>query len=181
MQRKTRLEVWTEYVIRTLRQFSSLLSTQGSNINKVIGTNGTKLIWTNAGSSLPDQSGNIGKYLTTNGDTASWVNIRIDSVQPMSIDFTNPYTIIFDEGTIVDLFLNANNINLGLQSSQLGTFIVKIKNSASVSRTITWDGNIKWPANNPPVITPIANKTDVLTFVYDGSNWFGSYVLNYNA
>lgn len=81
MQRKTQEEVWKEYVLRTLRQFRRILTTQGSHIGEVISTDGTNLIWTtvSSGSSLPDQTGNNGKYLTTNGSTASWATVTIPS------------------------------------------------------------------------------------------------------
>lgn len=175
MQRKTRLEVWTEYVIRTLRQFSSLLSTQGSNINKVIGTNGTKLIWTNAGSSLPDQSDNVGKVLITDGTTASWSN-PVRGINTTVNDAT--VTLNLTNSEIFNLTLNVST-SIAFTSSRLGTFVFRITQDGTGGKNVTWPANVKWSGGIAPVLTTTANKTDIITLIYDGNNFYGAYILNF--
>jgi hypothetical protein len=45
------------------------------------------------------------------------------------------------------------------------------------SNTATFTG-VKWPGGTAPTITTGANKIDVLTFVSDGTNWYGVAVQN---
>ena len=216
MQRKTQEEVWKEYVLRTLRQFRKILTTQGSHIGEVISTDGTNLIWTtvSGGSSLPNQSGNNGKYLTTNGSTASWANITIPSGIVTTSDVgtvtntmlaVNAITIngisralgstfnttLSTDVTInlatfaIDLTRDIFNITLNinttitLSSSRVGVFVFKITQGTGGSKVITWPASVKWPGNIPPVLSTTAGKIDIITLVFDGSNYYGTYALNY--
>jgi hypothetical protein len=43
----------------------------------------------------------------------------------------------------------------------------------SGSYTATWPGTVKWPASTAPTLTTTVGKTDILTFFYDGSNYWG--------
>lgn len=63
-------------------------------------------------------------------------------------------------------------------SNQLSgqTIVVRLTNTAS-NYTVTWP-TVKWPGGSAPVMTTGA-KSDVYTFVYDGSNTYGSAVQNF--
>jgi hypothetical protein len=354
MQRKTQEEVWKEYVLRTLRQFRKILTTQGSHIGEVISTDGTNLIWTtvSGGSSLPDQTGNNGKYLTTNGSTASWATVTIPSgivttsdvgtvtntmlagsiqgskllantitsdrlrqsvstsvigtpgsttanVQDIqatadnqvlrrssgvlsfgqvatggienyaitnskfrqssgysvigrpqnnsgevidiqastaghvlrrtadsltfgtidsssivassisndrlanssitingtsvalggsitvsgsrtqTINSSTSLTVNFNSGNFVQINLISNITSLTLSNAVAGIYIFKLTQDSTGNRTVTWPTSIKWPGNVPPVLSTAAGKIDIITLVFDGSNYYGTYALNY--
>jgi hypothetical protein len=44
------------------------------------------------------------------------------------------------------------------------------------SRTATWPAAVKWSAATAPALTTGANKTDIVTFYYDGTNYFGAWL-----
>jgi hypothetical protein len=44
--------------------------------------------------------------------------------------------------------------------------------------TATFTG-VKWNSAGAPTITATAGKMDILTFVSDGTNWYGSYSQGY--
>lgn len=55
--------------------------------------------------------------------------------------------------------------------------VVRITNTAS-NYTVTWPGSVLWSAGVTPTQTTGA-KSDVYTFVYDGTTTFGSVVQNF--
>lgn len=208
MQRRTQDEAWKEYVVRTLREFRSVLSTQGSNIGKVLSTNGSNLIWAvdggGGGTSLPDQTNNQGKYLTTNGTTASWATvdalpsqsgnsgkylttngvtpswtstILTDSKQTITVT-SGTRTISFSAGNIVDLTINVPAVTLTFIDASITTYVIKITNNSG-ALSITWPVNVKWSGGIPPSITQVNGKIDIVTLVYDGTNYYASYMLNF--
>jgi hypothetical protein len=75
MQMQTQEERYRDYVQKILRQLDTIFKTQSTNNGSFISTNGTKLVWSVGGSSLPDQTGNSGKFLTTNGSASSWASV----------------------------------------------------------------------------------------------------------
>lgn len=68
-------------------------------------------------------------------------------------------------GTSFMAFLKQNNGSLG---------------SPGNASWATPSGSIKWPNNgSAPTITTTASRTDIFSFVADGTDWYASYVQNY--
>lgn len=53
------------------------------------------------------------------------------------------------------------------------TYILVVKQDATGSRALTYGTQYKWPGGTAPVLSTAANATDVLTFIYDGTNMLG--------
>lgn len=53
-----------------------------------------------------------------------------------------------------------------------------IRQDATGSRTLTWF-TIKWAGGAAPVLTTTANKYDIITLIYDGTNYYGTAALNF--
>jgi hypothetical protein len=47
--------------------------------------------------------------------------------------------------------------------------------------TVTWPAAVKWTGGTAPTITTTASKVDICTFLYDGTNYWGTYSQNYTA
>lgn len=45
--------------------------------------------------------------------------------------------------------------------------------------TATWPAAVKWPGGTPPTLTATSGHLDLITFYYDGTDFFGSFSLNY--
>jgi len=59
------------------------------------------------------------------------------------------------------------------------SFTLLLKQAAATGNgTATFTG-VKWNLYGAPVITATAGKMDILTFVADGTNWYGSIVQGY--
>jgi hypothetical protein len=59
------------------------------------------------------------------------------------------------------------------------SFILLLKQAAATGDGEATFTGVKFPASGAPTITATAGKMDILTFVADGTNWYGSYVQGY--
>ncbi len=49
------------------------------------------------------------------------------------------------------------------------------------SFSITWPATVKWSGGTAPTTTVTASKVDIFTFLWDGTNYFGTYTQNYTG
>ena len=83
------------------------------------------------------------------------------------------YTISLADGSFQVLTLTGN-ATITMPTATAGrSFILLLKQDATGSRTVTWS-TVKWPAGTAPTITATASKQDILSFVADGTNWYGA-------
>jgi hypothetical protein len=55
------------------------------------------------------------------------------------------------------------------------SFILILTQASSGMTTATFT-SVKWPAGTAPTITATASAVDILSFVSNGTNWYGNYV-----
>ncbi len=69
----------------------------------------------------------------------------------------------------------AGNRTLGAPSNLVDgfTYILRVIQDGTGSRTLAYNGVFKWPAGVAPVLSTAANAIDILTFVSDGTNMYG--------
>ena len=53
------------------------------------------------------------------------------------------------------------------------SFVLIVTQDATGSRTATFTG-VKWPGGAAPTITIAANSVDILTFLSNGTSWYGA-------
>jgi hypothetical protein len=90
-------------------------------------------------------------------------------------------------GTATVNWDNSNNQTLTLIGSTTLTFsnpiaganyMIEVTQGGVGSYTITWP-TIKWAFNNPPVLTTAVGSIDVINLFYDGTNYLGTFALNF--
>lgn len=59
------------------------------------------------------------------------------------------------------------------------SFVLLLKQAATTGNGTATFTSVKWPTAGAPTITATAGKMDILTFVSDGTNWYGSYIQGY--
>lgn len=59
-----------------------------------------------------------------------------------------------------------------------GRYLIVLKQDATGSRTVTWP-TVKWRGGTAPTLTTTANKTDLITLIWDGTDYFGDASLNF--
>lgn len=89
---------------------------------------------------------------------------------------TSTNTIALTNGTVQTATLTASTAcTFTMPTATAGkSFILLLKQAASTGNgTATFTG-VKWGTAGAPTITATAGKMDILTFVADGTNWYGS-------
>jgi hypothetical protein len=86
--------------------------------------------------------------------------------------------VSFASGNIIDMTLTAST-TLTLAGHVVGTYIFKLTQGGTGSYTITWPASVKWSGGTAPTLTATVGKTDIVTLFHDGTNFYGTYSLNY--
>jgi hypothetical protein len=60
------------------------------------------------------------------------------------------------------------------------TYNLIVKQDATGGRTLTFGSVFKWAGGTAPTLSTGANEIDIFTFIYDGTNLYGSAVLNFS-
>lgn len=137
----------------------------------------------------PGLSGNTGSDLIASGQIVSlfcevpisgWVsNSTVSANYPSqsaisasSID----WSLLGNTGGLYTKTLSANTTFTFSNQTAGQTIVVRLTNTAS-NYTVTWP-TVKWPGGSTPTMTTGA-KSDIYTFIFDGTDIFGSAVQNY--
>lgn len=94
---------------------------------------------------------------------------------------TSSNTISLTSGTVQTATLTASTAcTFTMPTATAGkSFILLLKQAASTGNGTATFTSVKWPTAGAPTITATAGKMDILSFVADGSSWFGSYIQGY--
>ena len=83
------------------------------------------------------------------------------------------YTINIANGTLFDLTLT-NNCALTFPAATAGRqFTLLLNQDATGGRDVTWPSTVRWAGGTAPTITAAAGKTDMFSFLADGTYWLG--------
>ena len=94
---------------------------------------------------------------------------------------TTANTLSLATGTVQTATLTASTAcTFTMPTATAGkSFILLLKQAASTGNGTATFTSVKWPATGAPTITATAGKMDILTFVSDGTNWYGAYTQGY--
>jgi hypothetical protein len=94
---------------------------------------------------------------------------------------TTSHTIVLTAGTIQTATLTASTAcTFTMPTATAGkSFVLLLKQAASTGNGSATFTGVKWSALGAPTITLTAGKMDILSFVSDGTNWYGSYAQGY--
>lgn len=132
---------------------SSTLSIQGGTANG-IGVGNNNLLKLDATGNAP--SVNVLSQTLTDGATVNWN---------------------MSSGVIATLTLTGNNHAIAAPSPmRIGSAILHLFQDTTAGRVVSWNSVYKWPGGVAPVLSPGANKHDIISFVCDGASLFGTYM-----
>ena len=89
----------------------------------------------------------------------------------LDLSLSNSHSIQMPSGNITIALSNDTNNQ---------KFIVKIKQDATGSRTVTWFSTITWAGGSAPTLTTGANKTDIIGFWRTGTGTYQGFVVAQN-
>jgi hypothetical protein len=88
-------------------------------------------------------------------------------------------TVNWNDGNVQKITMTGNITTLTLSNPVAGArYVLIIRQDVTGSRTIAWPGSVLWASATAPTLSG-SNKTDIVSFVYDGINYFGGYGTNY--
>lgn len=130
---------------------------------------------------IPRNLGNFAQFTGSNGQLVNpTVTNYTESVVAIGT-VTSSNTISLTNGTVQTATLTASTAcTFTMPTATAGkSFILLLKQAASTGNgTATFTG-VKWGTAGAPTITATAGKMDILSFISDGTNWYGSIVQGY--
>jgi hypothetical protein len=90
-------------------------------------------------------------------------------------------TIALTNGTVQTATLTASTAStFTMPTATAGkSFVLLLKQAASTGNGTATFTSVKWGTAGAPTITATAGKMDILTFVADGTNWYGNIAQGY--
>jgi hypothetical protein len=124
-------------------------------------------------------------YLTVTGLTSPVINDPtvtnyVESVVAIGT-VTTSNTIALTNGTVQTATLTASTAcTFTMPTATAGkSFVLLLKQAASTGNGTATFTSVKWGTAGAPTITATAGKMDILTFIADGTNWYGSIAQGY--
>ncbi len=149
-----------------------------TSITGVIKGNGTALSAAVAGTDYVTPTGT--ETLTNKTLTNPTVTNYVETVVAIGT-VTSSSTLSLTGGTVQTATLTASTAcTFTMPTATAGkSFVMLLKQAASTGNgTATFTG-VKWGASGAPTITATAGRMDILTFIADGTNWYGSIAQGY--
>ena len=85
-----------------------------------------------------------------------------------------------DNGSLATVTLGGNRTMAAPTNLNPGTYVLKVIQDATGSRTITWNSVFKWAGGTAPTLSTGNGDIDIITFVCDGTNLYGVASLNFS-
>ena len=127
-----------------------------------------------------------GKLANIVEDTTPQLGGELDA-QAHSIGFTEQ-SITSSAGSATINWKNGNKASITLIENVTFTFtapskpcniLLKLVQDAIGSRTVTFPSSVKWAGGTAPTLSTAANSIDIVTFYYDGTNYYGTASFNF--
>ena len=140
---------------------------------------------TNQTLTLPDATDTVAgiaatQTLTNKTLTNPTVTSYVESVVAIGT-VTSSSTLSLTNGTVQTATLTASTAcTFTMPTATAGkSFVLLLKQAAATGNGTATFTSVKWGTAGAPTITATAGKMDILTFIADGTNWYGSAAQGY--
>ena len=140
-------------------------------ISQAAGAATGNVTYGNATVSLGGSSSSIGNIAIANVTITNYV----ETLQAVGTVGSSA-SLSLTTGTFLTATLTASTPCTFTMPSAVGgkSFILKLIQASSGMTTATFT-SVKWPGGTAPTITATASAVDILSFVADGTNWYGTF------
>jgi hypothetical protein len=104
---------------------------------------------------------------------------RYELTAPAGVAAGATTTLDLSTGNVLTVNLSANITSISLSNPAVGTYLVKFIQDGTGNRTVAFPATWKWSGGTVPTVTPAANKTDIVTLIYDGSTYYAAISQNF--
>ena len=166
---------------------SGVATTATAGTDYLAPPSGTSILKANSGGALANASAGTDYVSPTGSETLTnktltnpTVNNYTEGVVSIGT-VTSSSTLSLTNGTVQTATLTASTAcTFTMPTATAGkSFILLLKQAASTGNGTATFTSVKWGTAGAPTITATAGKMDILTFVSDGTNWYGSIAQGY--
>ncbi len=152
-------------------------TTTGINLFKAVSSSAAR---TEIGAGTGDVTTTGTQTLTNKTIENPTVQNYVESVVAIGT-VTSSHTLSLTNGTVQTATLTASTAcTFTMPTATAGkSFVLLLKQAASTGNGTATFTSVKWGTAGAPTITAAAGKMDILTFVADGTNWYGSIAQGY--
>lgn len=170
-----------------LKGTSGVLSAATAGTDYLAPPSGTAILKANSGGALANATAGTDYVTPTGSETLTNKTLTNPSVNNYTEGVvaigtvTSSHTLSLTNGTVQTATLTASTAcTFTMPTATAGkSFILLLKQAATTGNgTATFTG-VKYGTAGAPTITAAAGKMDILTFVADGTNWYGSIAQGY--
>lgn len=123
---------------------------------------------------LITDEGRIAIGTSANSYSAFLKEDEVPATTQVVANTSTEYTVNITAETQFDLTLTGSPVVMTFPTATAGRqFTLLLKQDATAGRVITWPSSVRWAAGIAPTITATAEKTDVISFIADGTYWLG--------
>ena len=133
---------------------------------------------TNVGLSLSASGGTYNYALKAAGDVLA---TRYLATMPSSITAASTTTLDLSAGNVFNIDVGANIGTLTINNAPANpeSFVIKLAYASSTAYTINWPATFKWSGGAAPTLTCTSGKVDIVSIMFDGTNYYCSYGLSF--
>jgi hypothetical protein len=133
---------------------------------------------------MPDADVTLPNQGTSTTDNVTFANLQITghTCADAEVDNGNSSTadtINWGTGNFHKSTMTGNCTYTFTAPSGPGRYQLMLVQDATGSRTATWPASVKWPGGTAPTLSTAANAIDIITFYYDGTNYYGVETLDF--
>lgn len=158
----------------------SIAVKQGTGSSVTIGSGNTSLIYLDGGGGSANVVAiaiNLDTNVEGNLNKANQPKHIYSSVQAIGNSSGATIALDWDNGNMATITNNGNPTSISTPTNPVtgGNYALLIKYASGDISTWTWPSNFKWRNNTEPTLTTTTNYSDVITLLYDGTNYLASY------
>jgi hypothetical protein len=158
---------------------SSGLFIGNSTVNTTVNSTAAVIFGVNAASQYTwTNTHTFSNVVTHNANTIFNGTINSANAALLSQTLTDQATVSWDGslGQIATVTLGGNRTMAAPTNLRVGSYILHVVQDGVGSRTITWNAVFKWPQATAPVLSTTASRRDIISFICDGTNLYGSFL-----
>ncbi|HVX90784.1 MAG TPA: hypothetical protein VHC20_04105 [Candidatus Paceibacterota bacterium] len=115
------------------------------------------------------------------GNTTPQAQVDVSGAMYSRLVTATSSAIDWNDGNVRQLTLSSNATLSFSNGHAGGIYDLILTQDATGGRTVTWPASVEWPSGTAPTLSTAANAVDTAHFVFDGTNYLGTFALNYTA